>query len=105
MGTTCTLNKETSHLSRTAADRHPVKQRKTCVIGNQGTSQATPIAEYPPTGGILLEPCEHALAFIKMKFDSYIRCEDLVPVPLTCQSTSIEHMKLDMPVCHDACPE
>ncbi|GFW01179.1 hypothetical protein TNCV_1764161 [Trichonephila clavipes] len=33
MGTTCTLNKEIGHLSSTAADRHPVSQRKTCLIG------------------------------------------------------------------------
>ncbi|GFS77620.1 hypothetical protein TNCV_819381 [Trichonephila clavipes] len=44
-----------------------------------------------------------------MKFGPYnvrrksdTECKDLVPILLTCQSTSIEHMKVSMPVCHDA---
>ncbi|GFT24220.1 hypothetical protein TNCV_2064491 [Trichonephila clavipes] len=37
------------------------------------------------------------------KYD--IGCKDLVPVPLTCQRTSIKHMEDDRPVCHDAFPD
>ncbi|GFY15629.1 hypothetical protein TNCV_1282771 [Trichonephila clavipes] len=35
---------------------------------------------------------------------SDVRCKDLVPVPLTCQSTSNKHMKVHMPTYHDSYP-
>ncbi|GFW96924.1 hypothetical protein TNCV_2160591 [Trichonephila clavipes] len=31
--------------------------------------------------------------------------KDLVPIPLICQCTSIKHMKVGMPVCHDGFPD
>ncbi|GFT71641.1 hypothetical protein TNCV_3021071 [Trichonephila clavipes] len=34
-----------------------------------------------------------------------IGCKDIISVPLTCQSTFIEHMTVGMPVFQDACPD
>ncbi|GFV59805.1 hypothetical protein TNCV_957041 [Trichonephila clavipes] len=40
-----------------------------------------------------------------VEYPTIAGCKDNVPLPLTCQSTSIEHMKVGMFVCHDVCPD
>ncbi|GFW33891.1 transposable element Tcb2 transposase [Trichonephila clavipes] len=67
----------------------------------QGTSQAIPVVEYPPIGGIC--PPTESCADITQKDEiwsvcssekSDIVCKDLAPVPLTCQNTPVEHIKV-----------
>ncbi|GFY21198.1 hypothetical protein TNCV_3992421 [Trichonephila clavipes] len=87
---------------RTAIERP--RTSRTCSIGLKSGDILTPLVIEYPTMEVFtnqLSPVFLALSSIKMKFHttekSDIWCRDLVPVPLTCQSNYVEHMKVGMP--------
>ncbi|GFV81871.1 hypothetical protein TNCV_1057581 [Trichonephila clavipes] len=76
-----------------AADQHPVRQRKKCLISRMITSKSYMIFEF----------VFHTVWSICSPETPVIGCKNLFPLSLICQSISIESMRVGMPVCHDAC--